>query len=82
LTEPLVADADRESFRALVVGLFGFRRKQMLRALRELTGWGPERAGEALARAGIPETVRPEVLHPADFVRLHGVLVDGGWSMR
>ena len=82
LTEPLVADADRESFRALVVGLFGFRRKQMLRALREFTGWSPDKARDVLARAGVPETVRPEVLRPAEFVRLHGALVDGGWSMR
>lgn len=82
LAEPLVPDADREGFRSLVVGLFGFRRKQMLRALRELTGWGRERSAEVLASAGIQETVRPEVLHPADFVRLYRVLVDGGWSMR
>jgi len=82
LTQPLIADADREGFRTLVVGLFGFRRKQMLRALREFTGWDAGRAGEMLARAGVPETVRPEVLSPAEFVRLHRTLVDGGWSMR
>jgi 16S rRNA (adenine1518-N6/adenine1519-N6)-dimethyltransferase len=82
LAQPLVSDADRESFRVLVVGLFGFRRKQMLRALRELTGWNAERAGDVLAGAGIPETVRPEVLSPVEFVRLHHTLVDGGWSMR
>ncbi len=82
LPHPLVIDADRESFRVLVVGLFGFRRKQMLRALREFTGWSPVRAGEVLAQAGVPETVRPEVLSPGEFVRLHRTLVDGGWSMR
>lgn len=82
LTDPLVTDADRESFRTLVVGLFGFRRKQMLRGLREFTGWNAERAGDILARAGVLETVRPEVLSPLEFVRLHRTLVDGGWSMR
>jgi len=82
LVEPLVSDAARESFRGLVVGLFSFRRKQILRALREFTGWSPERAADLLARAGVPETVRPEVLSPAEFVRLHRALVDGGWTMR
>ena len=82
LTEPLVNDAERESFRALVVGLFGFRRKQMLRGLRELTGWDAGRVSESLAAAGVVGTVRPEVLTPAEFVRLHRILVDGGWARR
>jgi 16S rRNA (adenine1518-N6/adenine1519-N6)-dimethyltransferase len=82
LTHPLIADERRESFRALVVGLFGFRRKQILRGLRELTEWEAERLSDVLAEAAIPETVRPEVLSPAEFVRLHHVLVDGGWGTR
>jgi 16S rRNA (adenine1518-N6/adenine1519-N6)-dimethyltransferase len=79
LAEPLIAEDAREGFRTLVVGLFGFRRKQMLRAIRELTGWELGRANEVLRRARIAETVRPEVLAPAEFARLHGALVDGGW---
>lgn len=82
LSQPLIADRDRESFRALVVGLFGFRRKQLLRGVRELTRWDAARVSESLAGAGIAETVRPEVLTPAEFVRLHRTLVDGGWTMR
>jgi 16S rRNA (adenine1518-N6/adenine1519-N6)-dimethyltransferase len=82
LPEPPVADEDRESFRALVVGLFGFRRKQMLRALRELTGWDAVRVSSLLASVEIVETVRPEVLSPLEFVRLHRALVDGGWHAR
>jgi 16S rRNA (adenine1518-N6/adenine1519-N6)-dimethyltransferase len=82
LDEPLVTAAEQGSFRRLVVGLFGFRRKQMLRGLRELTGWDAERAGEALALAGIAPGVRPEVLAPAAFVRLLHALVDGGWPAR
>jgi 16S rRNA (adenine1518-N6/adenine1519-N6)-dimethyltransferase len=82
LSEPPVADEERDSFRALVVGLFGFRRKQMLRALRELTGWDATRVSGVLASVAIAETARPEVVRPLDFVRLHRALVDGGWPGR
>ncbi len=79
--EPLIGDSARESFRAMVVGLFGFRRKQMLRSVRELTGWDTDRVREILRAAGIAETVRAEVLSPETFIRLHRGLVDGGWIM-
>jgi 16S rRNA (adenine1518-N6/adenine1519-N6)-dimethyltransferase len=82
LSEPPVADEDRDGFRALVVGLFGFRRKQMLRALRELTGWDATRVSGVLVSVAIAETARPEVVRPLDFVRLHRALVDGGWPGR
>ena len=82
LEHPLVSDADRESFRAMVVGLFGFRRKQLLRAIRQFTMWDPTTAAVRLRNAGLLETVRPEVLSPTEFVRLHAELVDGGWRMR
>ena len=80
LDQPLVTPRARERFRTMVVGLFGFRRKQLLRGIRELTGWGAERAAALLREAGVPEGARPEVLSPTDFARLHRVLVDGGWS--
>ncbi|HEY0350486.1 MAG TPA: 16S rRNA (adenine(1518)-N(6)/adenine(1519)-N(6))-dimethyltransferase RsmA [Gemmatimonadales bacterium] len=82
LAHPLVSDGERGSFRAMVVGLFSYRRKQLLRGVRELTGWDPNRAGELLARAAASPTVRPEVLSPAEFVQLHRALVDGGWQPR
>jgi 16S rRNA (adenine1518-N6/adenine1519-N6)-dimethyltransferase len=82
LAEPLVPPAWQASFRRLVVGLFGFRRKQMARGLRELTGWEPERVAEVLARVGIPPAARPEVLAPAVFAALLRALVDGGWVAR
>jgi 16S rRNA (adenine1518-N6/adenine1519-N6)-dimethyltransferase len=82
LPEPLVENGERAHFRAMVVGLFGFRRKQMLRALRELTGWDAARVGRVLQEVGIPETVRPEVVGPGEFVRLRRALVDGGWPAR
>jgi 16S rRNA (adenine1518-N6/adenine1519-N6)-dimethyltransferase len=81
LAEPLIGDSERASFRAMVVGLFGFRRKQMLRSVRELTGWDTDRGQKLLRAAGIAETVRAEVLSPETFVRLHRGLVDGGWIM-
>jgi 16S rRNA (adenine1518-N6/adenine1519-N6)-dimethyltransferase len=80
--EPLVPDRSRESFRRLVVGLFGFRRKQLVRALRELTGWDAESAAAPLREIKIDPRSRPEVLSPQQFVALHAALVDGGWSAR
>jgi 16S rRNA (adenine1518-N6/adenine1519-N6)-dimethyltransferase len=80
--EPLVPASERDSFRALVVGMFGFRRKQLARGIRELTGWEAGRAAALLQAADLPATVRPEVLTPSEFVRLHRTLVDGGWSGR
>jgi 16S rRNA (adenine1518-N6/adenine1519-N6)-dimethyltransferase len=82
LEEPLVSPGLRSSFRAVVVGLFGFRRKQLLRALRELTGWEASRVGALLREVELPETVRPEILSPEQFARLHRTLVDWGWSRR
>jgi 16S rRNA (adenine1518-N6/adenine1519-N6)-dimethyltransferase len=79
---PIVADHEVEPFRRLVVGLFGFRRKQLGRGLRELTGWEPGRVEAALARAGIPASARPETVSPAPFAVLLRALVDGGWAAR
>ena len=82
LAEPLVSDAEVLPFRRLVVGLFGFRRKQMVRGLRELTGWSAERVEEALRTAGIDPRVRPETVPPAELAALLRALVDGGWTAR
>jgi hypothetical protein len=35
-----------------------------------------------LASVAVGETMRPEVLRPDEFVRLHRTLVDGGWRAR
>jgi len=80
LEAPLVPDPLIPAFRRLVVGLFGFRRKQLLRGLRELTGWPAERVGVALGLAGIPAAARPETATPANFSRLLAVLIDEGWQ--
>jgi 16S rRNA (adenine1518-N6/adenine1519-N6)-dimethyltransferase len=68
--DPLVGESEEGAYRAMVVGAFGFRRKQMRRVVRELWGLGAEEAAEILARAGINPAARPEVLTPSDFTRL------------
>jgi 16S rRNA (adenine1518-N6/adenine1519-N6)-dimethyltransferase len=82
LAEPLVSDSEVEPFRRLVVGLFGFRRKQIMRGLRQLTGWSAERVEDALVQAGIESQVRPETVAPGRFALLLRALVDGGWPGR
>jgi 16S rRNA (adenine1518-N6/adenine1519-N6)-dimethyltransferase len=79
LAEPLVKDAEVAAFRRLVVGLFGFRRKQLVRGLRELTGWPAERVTGVLERAGLAASARPETVGPGGFAALLAVLIDGGW---
>jgi 16S rRNA (adenine1518-N6/adenine1519-N6)-dimethyltransferase len=79
---PLVNDSERVFFRRLVVGLFGFRRKQLARGLRSLTGWDAASVGELLGRLGLDERARPETLAPEQFVALLRGLVDGGWAPR
>jgi len=78
LAAPLVTDTERLPFRRLVVGLFGFRRKQLLRALRELTGWDAQRVAAVLGRVGLDPTARPETVPPAGYAALLRALVDGG----
>ena len=80
LESPLVPDAESPMLRRLVVGLFSFRRKQLGRGVRELTGWAPEQVADVLARAEVDPAARPETLEPERFVRLLHRLVDGGWA--
>lgn len=68
--DPLVRREEEAPFRAMVVGAFGFRRKQMQRVVRELWGLGAGEAAGILERAGLEPALRPEVLTPADFARL------------
>lgn len=69
-SDPLVSGEEEAPFRAMVVGAFGFRRKQMQRVVRELWGLGAGEAAELLVRAEIDSAARPEVLTPGDFARL------------
>jgi 16S rRNA (adenine1518-N6/adenine1519-N6)-dimethyltransferase len=79
LEQPLVSDADIPRFRRLVVGLFGFRRKQLTRGLRELTGWPAERVDGAIRQAGLVGESRAETIPPEGFQRLLAALIDQGW---
>jgi 16S rRNA (adenine1518-N6/adenine1519-N6)-dimethyltransferase len=74
LADPLIPDDAVLPFRRFVVGLFGFRRKQLLRGLRELTGASPATVSTWLAAAGIPGTTRPQELDPAAFARLFRIV--------
>jgi 16S rRNA (adenine1518-N6/adenine1519-N6)-dimethyltransferase len=68
--DPVVASEERAAFRAFVVGLFGQRRKQLARALREAAGLSAAEATQACAAVGVPPSARPETLTVADFARL------------
>jgi 16S rRNA (adenine1518-N6/adenine1519-N6)-dimethyltransferase len=67
---PLVPPERVPAFRRLVVGIFSYRRKQMVRAVREALGVDPDRARALLDGAGIPAEVRPETVSPAAFASL------------
>ena len=54
--------------------MFGFRRKQLLRGLRELTDRPAAVVSGWLADAGLGETQRPQELSPGEFARLFGLV--------
>jgi 16S rRNA (adenine1518-N6/adenine1519-N6)-dimethyltransferase len=72
--EPLVAVDTLPAFRTFVQAAFGLRRKQMQRVLRTIRGISAEDALVALEETEIDPAARPEVLSPADFVRLFNFL--------
>ena len=69
-TDPDIEAHEEAAFRTMVQGLFSFRRKQMVRGVRDVCAVNGQGAVELLDRAGIRHTDRPEVLGPADFARL------------
>ncbi len=81
LALPVVADSLVPSFRRLVVGLFGFRRKQLGRGLREFTRWPPARVVELLRASELDPAARPETLSPREFAALLNCLIDAGWRL-
>lgn len=71
LAEPLVPPEQTAGFRRFVVGLFGFRRKQLVRGLRELSGLPAAEVEAWLAGVEIAPETRPQELSPAIFARLY-----------
>jgi 16S rRNA (adenine1518-N6/adenine1519-N6)-dimethyltransferase len=70
LDRPLVAEADRPAFRRFVTALFGRRRKQLVGALRGVTGHTRSEVEACLEAMGVDPTVRSETLPPSSFTRL------------
>ena len=70
LETPLINADEEEAFRAMVIGAFGFRRKQMIRVVREYWKLDAVAAAALLERVGIEPTLRPEVLGAGEFARL------------
>jgi 16S rRNA (adenine1518-N6/adenine1519-N6)-dimethyltransferase len=68
--EPLLGADEQTPFRKFVQAIFGMRRKQMLRVLREQWIPSAESATAVLIEAGIDPAARPETLGPDAFVRL------------
>jgi 16S rRNA (adenine1518-N6/adenine1519-N6)-dimethyltransferase len=69
-TDPVVTQEERAPFRAFVVGLFGQRRKQLVRSLRGSADLTAERAAAACDAIGVSPAARPETLSVAEFARL------------
>ena len=78
LTAPLLPDAEIPAFRPFVVGLFGFRRKQLSRGLRELTHRPAQEVARWLEAVRLSGSLRPAELSPSDFVQLHRRLASAG----
>jgi 16S rRNA (adenine1518-N6/adenine1519-N6)-dimethyltransferase len=70
LAQPLVPIGDEDAFREMVQGVFGFRRKQMRRVVRALSGLTPSQADDVLRDVDVDGEVRPETLSPPQFVAL------------
>lgn len=69
-SERLLGASEEKPFRQYVQAIFGMRRKQMLRVLRELWIPSADLATSVLGDAGIAPSARPETLSPESFVRL------------
>jgi 16S rRNA (adenine1518-N6/adenine1519-N6)-dimethyltransferase len=75
-TQLRVTAADQESFLGFVLGCFGQKRKTLLNNLRG--SFGPERAREAIAAAGLPQGVRAEGMGLGQFAALYRATKSGG----
>lgn len=69
---------DVRRFRRIVVGLFGARRKQVVRGLQTGLSLTAEAARRVVERAGLDPARRPETFSVAEFLGLEAALVDEG----
>jgi len=69
-SDPLIAPEERDRFQGFVQGMFGLRRKQLVRVLRTLLAADAEQVETTLRSLGIDPTARPETLAPAEIVQL------------
>lgn len=74
--EPVVPPASQAAFRRFVVQLFGMRRKQLVRSLRETSGATPQAIQAVLQGLGIRPEARAETLAPQQFWAVMCGLVD------
>jgi 16S rRNA (adenine1518-N6/adenine1519-N6)-dimethyltransferase len=70
LSAPMVDPLALPDYRAFLAALFGQRRKQLGRSVRNLFGVNHARADELLRGAGISPDRRPEMLTPQELVKL------------
>lgn len=75
---PLVAPDEESAFQRFVIAMFGQRRKQLGRAVREVTGASAAAAVAILARAGLDPTQRGETVPPEGFVSLFRASASSG----
>jgi len=68
--EAAIREDEEEEYRVFVQAVFGMRRKQMRRVLRELWGVDAESADRVLIDAGVDPSARPETLAPEQFARV------------
>ena len=68
--DPVITADEEQAFRELVQAVFGFRRKQMRRVVRQLKPMQSEEADALLERAGIAPEARPETITPPQFAAL------------
>lgn len=72
-----LADAEEDPFRRFVQRVFGLRRKQIVRVIREACDLDAAHATALLAHVGIMPDVRPETLAPARLLDLYRVVRTG-----
>ena len=74
LEHPLVSADEEQGFRAFVQAVFGMRRKQIRRVLRETAGKSVDEVEDLLEQAQVDADARPETLAPEQFRALFRAL--------